>query len=145
MEAKYKDLDTVWKIMDVRQMDGFSDNSFDVAIDKATMDSMIHGSMWDPPADVRENIARYLGEVSRVLVPGGLFLYITYRQQHFMKPLLAREDWALSVENLNDQEGGVLQYFAYIMKKVDEEDWEGSSDSTKDSGSDTGDERFYAE
>ena len=77
--------------------------------------------MWDPAADVRENIARYLGEVSRVLVPGGLFLYITYRQRHFMQPLLAREDWAPSVETLNDQEGGVFQYFAYIMKKVDEE------------------------
>ena len=40
MDAKYKDLNTVWKVMDVRQMDGLLDNSFDYAIDKATMDSM---------------------------------------------------------------------------------------------------------
>lgn len=40
MEAKYEDLHTTWKVMDVRQMDGFFDNSFDIAIDKATMDSM---------------------------------------------------------------------------------------------------------
>ena len=40
MDAKYKDLNTVWKAMDVRQMDGLLDNSFDYAIDKATMDSM---------------------------------------------------------------------------------------------------------
>ena len=40
MDAKYKDLGTVWKVMDVRQMDGLLDNSFHYAIDKATMDSM---------------------------------------------------------------------------------------------------------
>lgn len=40
MEAKYKDLNTVWKVMDVRQMDGLLDKSFEYAIDKATMDSM---------------------------------------------------------------------------------------------------------
>ena len=40
MEAKYRDLDAIWKAMDVRQMDGLLDESFDVAIDKATMDSM---------------------------------------------------------------------------------------------------------
>ena len=42
--------------------------------------------MWDPPADVRENIERYLREVVRVLVPGGTFLYITYRQPRRCSP-----------------------------------------------------------
>ena len=67
-------------------------------------------------------------------------MYITYRQPHFIKPLLAREDWTLSVETLPDREGGVFEYFAYVMKKLDEEDWEGASDSEKGSRSDTGDE-----
>ena len=40
MEVKYKEINSTWKVMDVRQMDGLVDNSFDVAIDKATMDSM---------------------------------------------------------------------------------------------------------
>ena len=40
MATKYKDLNTVWKLMDVRQMDGLLDNSFDYAIDKGTMDAM---------------------------------------------------------------------------------------------------------
>ncbi|CAF9908994.1 MAG: hypothetical protein ALECFALPRED_005189 [Alectoria fallacina] len=141
METKYKDLNTVWKVMDVRQMDGLFDDSFDIAIDKATMDSMFHGSMWDPPDDVRENIERYLGEVVRVLVPGGTFLYITYRQPHFLKPLLARKDWNLSVETLPDRQRGVFEYFAYVMKKFDvEEDSEDASEPVTDSGSETGKE-----
>ncbi|KAI4134976.1 MAG: hypothetical protein LQ347_001061 [Umbilicaria vellea] len=138
MDAKYKNLNAVWKVMDVRQMDGLLDNSFSYAIDKLTMDSMFHGSVWDPPDDVRENIDRYLREVVRVLVPGGTFLYISSRQPHFMKPLLAREDWDLSVETLPDRERGVFEYFAYVMKKFgQEEDSEEASESAKQSGSKT--------
>lgn len=96
--------------------------------------------MWDPPDDVRENIERYLREVLRILVPGGTFLYITYRQPHFLKPLLAREDWDLSVETIPDRQGGVFEYFGYVMKKNDE-DSKGASDSAKASGSETGDEQ----
>ena len=101
-----------------------------------------HGSVWDPPDDVRENIDQYLREVVRVLVPGGTFLYISSRQPHFMKSLLAREDWDLSVETLPDRERGVFEYFAYVMKKFgQEEDSEEASDSTTQSGLETGDEQ----
>lgn len=44
MEAKYEDLGAKWEVMDVRDME-LDDKSFDIAIDKATMDSMFHGSM----------------------------------------------------------------------------------------------------
>ena len=40
MEVKYKEINSVWKVMDVRQMDDLFDSSFDVAIDKGTMDAM---------------------------------------------------------------------------------------------------------
>lgn len=43
---------------------GIADSSVDVAFDKSTLDAMIFGSPWNPPAEVRENTARYLGEVS---------------------------------------------------------------------------------
>ena len=82
--------------------------------------------MWDPPDDVRESIDRYLREVVRVLVPGGTFLCISSRQPHFMKPLLAREDWDLSIETLPGQPGGVLEYFGYVIKKYREGDSESS-------------------
>lgn len=62
-----------------------------------------------------------------------------------MKPLLAREDWDLSVETLPDRERGVFEYFAYVMKKFgQEEDSEEASDSAKESGSETGDEQNWS-
>jgi hypothetical protein len=52
-----------------------------------------------------------------VLKPGGQWLYITYRQPHFMKPLLAREDlWDLSVEKLGDG-AGAFDYYGFMMKR----------------------------
>lgn len=64
--------------MDVRKMD-FPANSFDVAIDKVrslsttwrhllislqgTLDAMLHGSLWDPEDDVKENAGAYVDEV----------------------------------------------------------------------------------
>ena len=119
MAARYEDIGAEWKVMDVRDMHEFWSECFDIAIDKGTMDAMFHGSVWDPPDEVRDNIARYLGEVDRVLVPGGKFIYITYRQPHFIRPLLVREGvWKVEVEVLPDEPGGgVFEYFAYVVRK----------------------------
>jgi hypothetical protein len=62
MEAKYSNLDTRWSVMDVRALE-LPDRSVDVAIDKETLDAMIHGSLWDPPEDVRSNVLKYVNEV----------------------------------------------------------------------------------
>lgn len=52
-----------------------------------------------------------------MLKPGGQWLYITYRQPHFMRPLLAREDlWTLSIEELGEG-AGVFDYFGFMMKR----------------------------
>ena len=48
--------------MDIRQLE-MLDRSVDIAIDKSTMDAMIHGSIWDPPEDVRRNVGQYVDEV----------------------------------------------------------------------------------
>jgi len=118
MKSKYASLNTRWILMDVRELD-FPDASVDIAIDKGTLDAFIHGSLWDPPEDVRTNVGKYVDEVARVLRPGGLWLYITYRQPHFLKPHLTRENiWDLSVEPLKDPDGaGGFDYFGFIMKK----------------------------
>jgi len=59
-------------------------------------------------------------QVARVLKPGGKWLYITYRQPHFMKPLLTREDkWSLEVETLVDPDGaGGFEYFGFVMTRL---------------------------
>lgn len=63
MALKYASLNTVWLVMDVRELK-LPNQSVDVAIDKGTLDAMIHGSLWAPPEDVRENVGRYADEVS---------------------------------------------------------------------------------
>jgi len=91
--------------MDVRNME-FEAESFDVAIDKATLDAMLYGSLWDPEEEVKENVGRYVNEVARVLNPGGVWLYISWRQPHFIKPLLKREGvWTVEVETLAEESG----------------------------------------
>ena len=80
------------------------------------MDSMIYGSQWDPPEEVKANVGQYVDEVLRVLKPGGKWLYITFRQPHFVKPALLRDVWQLDVECLKD-EPGTFEYYAYIMQK----------------------------
>ena len=57
-------------------------------------------------------------KVARVLKPGGQWLYITYRQPHFLKPLLAREGvWTLQIETLEDAPG-TFEYFGFIITKL---------------------------
>lgn len=63
MKEKYASLNTTWRVMDIRKME-IEDKTVDVAIDKATLDAMIHGSLWDPPDDVRENVGKYVDEVN---------------------------------------------------------------------------------
>jgi SAM-dependent methyltransferase len=102
---------------DVRSMPSLSTSSIDVAIDKGTLDAMISGSLWDPPDVVKENTGKYIDEVARVLKPGGLFLYVTYRQPHFVKPAIEREgSWDVEVEKIEDPSGG-FEYFLYVMRK----------------------------
>ncbi|KAI9644093.1 hypothetical protein NHQ30_007445 [Ciborinia camelliae] len=108
MSEKYSDLNTTWTVMDVRDMK-LKDGEIDVAIDKGTLDAMIHGSMWDPPQEVRENVGRYVDEVARVLKSGGQWLYITYRQPHFMKPFLLREGiWETEMEVLGGESDDLI-------------------------------------
>jgi EEF1A lysine methyltransferase 4 len=96
---------------------------------------MLHGSLWDPEDDVKQNVGAYIDEVRfngphclnrltvsqvvRVLKPGGRFLYITYRQPHFLKPLLARPDlWSIQVETLEDAPGS-FEYFGFVMSRAE--------------------------
>lgn len=79
---------------------------------------MVYGSPWDPPDEVRDNIKQYVEEVSRILKPKGSWLYITFRQPHFVKPQLLREGvWEVIVERLGDGPG-TFEYFVYVMTKI---------------------------
>jgi hypothetical protein len=56
-------------------------------------------------------------KVHRVLQDGGRFLYVTFRQPHFMKPLLNPEGlWDVDMQIL----GGVgsFDYYGYLIRKA---------------------------
>ncbi|KAI9773508.1 MAG: hypothetical protein M1835_006148 [Candelina submexicana] len=115
MKARHPHLE--WRVEDVRELE-LEDSSFDVAIDKGTLDAMLHGSPWDPPDEVRSSIRQYVNEVWRILKPKGKWLYVTYRQPRFVKPLLLSGGrWELVVaEDLRDGPGS-LEYFTFVMTK----------------------------
>lgn len=106
-----------WKQADVRDMHELGDGVIDVAFDKGTLDAMIHGSPWSPPDEVRDNTSRYVREVSRVLQDEGVFLYITFRQPHFIKPLLDPDQllWDMEMQILGDD--GSLPYYGFRLRK----------------------------
>ncbi|KAK0278437.1 hypothetical protein LTR35_009176 [Friedmanniomyces endolithicus] len=116
---KAKQLDGItWRQADVRDMPSITSGSVDVAFDKGTLDAMIHGSPWDPPDEVKQNASRYMREVARVLKHDGVFLYITFRQPHFVKPLLNQDElWDLTFEVLREGESS-FDYYAFSMRKA---------------------------
>ncbi|XP_076887920.1 uncharacterized protein LOC143538198 [Bidens hawaiensis] len=72
--------------MDVRDMGFFLDDTFDSVIDKGTLDSLMCGT------DIPISASQMLGEVSRVLKPGGVYMLITYgdptvRMPHINHPV----------------------------------------------------------
>ncbi|KAG8632154.1 hypothetical protein KVT40_001294 [Elsinoe batatas] len=105
-----------WRQVDVRDMNSVEDGAVDVAFDKGTLDAMIWGSNWSPPDEVRDNTSKYLREVHRVLKDNGAFLYLTFRQPHFMKPLLNPDGlWDLDLQVLSG--GGGFDYYGYVIRK----------------------------
>lgn len=107
-----------WKRADVRNLEMLADKSVDVALDKGTLDAMIYGSGWNPPDEVKTNTGRYMREVHRVLKDGGMFLYITFRQGQFIRPLLNPEGhlWDMTMQVLQSEEG-TFPYYGYVIQK----------------------------
>lgn len=86
MRRKYEHIPQLKYLqMDVRDMGFFLDDSFDSVIDKGTLDSLMCGT------DAPISASQMLGEVSRILKPGGIYMLITYgdptaRMSHINRP-----------------------------------------------------------
>ncbi|KAN0088629.1 S-adenosyl-L-methionine-dependent methyltransferase [Tylopilus felleus] len=107
-----------WHEMDVRAL-SFEDASFDIAIDKGTMDAMMTSStsVWDPPEDIVKDCTAEVSEVLRVLRPSGTFLYVTFGQPHFRRRFLTgphAPGTRLEIKEL----GKSFHYYMYILRKV---------------------------
>jgi hypothetical protein len=62
MKAKYADIDAKWEVMDVTDMT-YGAETFDVAIDKGTLDAFVHGDPFKFPEDTLANAALYMNHV----------------------------------------------------------------------------------
>ncbi|KAF0971807.1 hypothetical protein FDP41_010030 [Naegleria fowleri] len=88
MKLKHPNME--WIEMDMMDMKGFADCTFDIVLDKGTMDALVvdAGDPWDPEPHVREQTRKMCCEVYRVLKPSGRFLQISFSQPHFRKIFL---------------------------------------------------------
>lgn len=119
MKQRHAALGISWHEVDVRCMPEIPSASFEIAFDKSTLDAMMYGSPWDPPAEVRNSIRAYLAEVGRVLAPGGRFLAVSFRQPHFVRPLLeASGEWTVELETLVAGESS-FEYFGWCLRRRD--------------------------
>jgi EEF1A lysine methyltransferase 4 len=105
-----------WRVMNVCDMT-FPSQSFNIAIDKGTLDAMVSGSLPVLGEEVRANVQAYVDEVARVLKPGGKWLCVTHSPRECVKPWIEREGvWAIEVEPLNVG-GEILKCSGFVMTK----------------------------
>ncbi|KAJ0255604.1 S-adenosyl-L-methionine-dependent methyltransferases superfamily protein [Hirschfeldia incana] len=94
MQTKYASVPQLkFMQMDVRDMSYFEDDSFDTVIDKGTLDSLMCGN------DASLSASRMLGEVSRLIKPGGTYFLITYGDPKVRMPHLnpSAYNWKISL------------------------------------------------
>lgn len=105
-----------WHVMDATKLH-FADCTFDVVIEKATIDAMLvdEKDPWSVSEGGRTLVHTVLREVSRVLRPSGRFISMTFAQPHFRGPLYVNEalNWSLEVFNF----GTSFHYFYYLLTK----------------------------
>ncbi|XP_076000712.1 EEF1A lysine methyltransferase 4 [Genypterus blacodes] len=120
MSARHGDCPGMtWHQMDMRQL-AFPDGSFDVVLEKATLDSMLveEKCPWTVSPQTAGIIHRALKEISRVLKHGGRFLSITFAQPFFRKRLYAHSEYNWSIQHFT--QGDFFHYFVFIMTKGEE-------------------------
>ena len=98
-----------WQVMDTRNLE-FEDETFDIIIDKATIDSLLHDSY--------KTFAETLKECSRVLKTGGCYVAISYghptvRELHFQRKFLKFEITTHFVEK------DTVKNFVYVCRKLE--------------------------
>ncbi|KWU44291.1 S-adenosyl-L-methionine-dependent methyltransferase [Rhodotorula sp. JG-1b] len=108
-----------WTVGDVRKLP-FEDQSIDVCFDKATLDAMLTSEKdpWNPPPQAVADVKGEVDEVIRVLKPTGVFLYFTFGQPHFRRPLLQRPGW--TVQHLEVGDG--FAYYWFWMRRDERPD-----------------------
>ena len=132
-----------WKVVNMIHMDEFSNESFDVVVDKAGIDAILtnEGDVWNPNEQVIEDVFQVCSHISRMLSNNGYFLSVSFMQPHFRKKYFldmhqrSRENddgarnstkngldfcneyqWSLTYSETGDGTSGFPNYL-YIMQK----------------------------
>ncbi|KAI5681546.1 hypothetical protein M9H77_02774 [Catharanthus roseus] len=93
MRRKYEHVPQLkYMQMDVRDMSFFPDEAFHSIIDKGTLDSLMCGN------NAPISAAQMLGEVCRLLKPGGVYMLITYGDPTVRIPHLSRPVYNWKIE-----------------------------------------------
>jgi ubiquinone/menaquinone biosynthesis C-methylase UbiE len=101
--------------MDIRNLE-WPDESFDYVLDKGTMDALMceKGDVWQLPESIRIDCERELEQVMRVLKLGGSFVYVSFGQPHFRRPVLLSQPWhSFDYQTIGD----CFHYYVYHMIK----------------------------
>eukprot|EP01095_Lingulamoeba_sp_RSL-Kostka_P004107 TRINITY_DN1519_c0_g1_i1.p2 TRINITY_DN1519_c0_g1~~TRINITY_DN1519_c0_g1_i1.p2 ORF type:complete len:239 (+),score=54.09 TRINITY_DN1519_c0_g1_i1:682-1398(+) len=117
MKKVHEDMpEMLWLTMNALDLK-FDDNSFDVVLDKGTLDALLasQNDVWVIDNELGFTIHQYLSEILRVLKPNQPYIYITFGQPHFRTPLLTREQYNWTLETLTI--GSSFHYFIYILTK----------------------------
>ncbi|XP_020591052.1 endothelin-converting enzyme 2 [Phalaenopsis equestris] len=95
----------------------FESESFDIVIEKGTMDVLYvdSGDPWNPRSDTVSKVMQMLTGVHKVLKPDGIFISISFGQPHFRRQLFEAPCFTWSVEWKTFGEG--FHYFVYTLKK----------------------------
>ncbi|KAH9614014.1 hypothetical protein KSS87_022803 [Heliosperma pusillum] len=95
----------------------FKDETFDVVIEKGTMDVLFvdSGDPWNPQAETVRKVMTMLQGVHRVLKPDGIFISISFGQPHFRRPIFEAPEFTWSMKW--DTFGDGFHYFFYTLKK----------------------------
>ena len=107
----------IYKEMDVRNLKDFQNETFDLVIDKSTMDALLCGNQ------AFINVALMTKEISRILKTGGIYFIISYgrpeyRLFHLQRKHLAFDIEVIEIENKENDEQ--TKHFGYICKKLPE-------------------------
>jgi SAM-dependent methyltransferase len=103
-----------WACADIFKLDQFfSEQEFDLAIDKGTLDALltVPHDPWNPPEELLSQIHSYVQQVLRVLKPGGCLMHITFAQPHFRKRFLMHAGFEVSVQTLGAEDA--FEYYVY--------------------------------
>uniref|UniRef100_A0A0M3HT19 Methyltransf_11 domain-containing protein n=2 Tax=Ascaris TaxID=6251 RepID=A0A0M3HT19_ASCLU len=111
-----------WICDDMRGLKRLPTCSFDVIIEKASIESLTvdEKSPWNYSEDAITNIDTVLSGIFRVLAQNGIYFSISFTQPHFRVPLIMRNrEWSCCVQEF----GHFFQYFCYRMRKGEKPDW----------------------